>query len=142
MERKVFILTPASRPFVAKAVIEYPDGWQVRFQPEPRTGAQNSGTHVLYELIAQALLEDDAAGWKRYSKLHFGVPILRAEDPQFRETYDKAIKGLPYETKLAVMAYFPVTSLMDKGQINRYIDALRAHFEPLGVMLELDGVTA
>lgn len=137
MERKVFILTPASRPFVAKAVIEYPDGWQVRFQPEPRTGAQNSGTHVLYEIIANVLHEDDAPGWKCYCKLHHGVPILRVEDPQFREAYDAAIKPLPYERKLAIMRYWPVTSLMYKDQISRYIAALQADFEPRGVRLEL-----
>jgi hypothetical protein len=130
------------RGFAAKAVVSAPDGWTVRISPPPRSGAQNAATHVLYEMIAQAFPHDDAAGWKRYCKLHFGVPILRAEDPQFREVYDQSIKLLPYETKLAVMAYFPVTSIMDKDQIGRYIDALRADFEPRGVILDLEGATA
>lgn len=137
MERKTYIITPQSRPFIAKAAVEYPDGWQVRFQPAPRTGAQNSGTHVLYEIIANTLRENDAAGWKCYCKLHHAVPILRAEDPEYRTVYDGAIKSLSYEQKLAVMRYFPVTSLMDKDQIGRYIDALREDFEPRGVRLEL-----
>lgn len=142
MDRQVYTLTPRSRPYAAKAVVSAPDDWVVRISPPPRTLAQNAGTHVLYEIIAQALPEDDASGWKRYSKLHFGVPILRAEDPDFREAYDKSIKTLPYETKLAVMAYWPVTSLMDRSQIGRYIDAMRDHFEPLGVILELSEATA
>lgn len=143
MERKVVPLTnPRAREYAAKLVATAPDGWVARITPPPRTGAQNAGTHVLYEIIAQALPEDDAAGWKRYCKLHFGVGILRAEDEQFREVYDKSIKPLSYETKLAMMAYWPVTSLMDKGQIGRYIDAMREYFEPLGVILELDGVAA
>ena len=143
MERQVYTLTTSQvRGFAAKAVVSAPDGWTVRITPPPRTGAQNAGTHVLYEIIAQALPEDDAAGWKRYCKLHHGVPILRAENPEFREAYDAAIKPLPYEAKLAIMKYFPVTSLMDKGQVGRYIDAMREHFEPLGVILELDGVAA
>ncbi len=143
MERQVYTLTtPQVRGFAAKAVVSAPDGWTVRITPPPRTGAQNAGTHVIYEMIAQAFPHDDAAGWKRYCKLHFGVPILRAEDEQFREVYDKSIKPLSYETKLAMMAYWPVTSLMDKGQIGRYIDAMREYFEPLGVILELDGVAA
>lgn len=137
MERKTYIITPNSRPFIAKAAFEYPEGWQVRFQQPPRTGAQNAGTHVLYEIIANILREDDAAGWKCYCKLHHGVPILRAEDPQFREAYDSAIKPLSYERKLLVMRYWPVTSLMDKDQIGRYITALQTDFEPRGVNLEL-----
>ena len=143
MERKVIPLTnPRAREYAAKLVATAPDGWVARITPPPRTGAQNAGTHVLYEIIAQELPEDDAAGWKRYCKLHFGVPILRAEAPDFREAYDKSIKPLPYETKLAVMAYWPVTSLMDKDQIGRYIDAIRADFEPRGVILDLEGATA
>jgi len=143
MERQVYTLTtPQVRGFAAKAVVSAPDGWTVRISPPPRSGAQNAATHVLYEMIAQAFPHDDAAGWKRYCKLHFGVPILRAEAPDFREAYDKSIKPLPYETKLAVMAYWPVTSIMDRSQIARYIDAIRADFEPRGVILDLEGATA
>jgi len=143
MERQTYILnTPQVRGFAAKAIVSAPDGWTVRIAPPPRTGAQNAGTHVIYELMAQAMPHDDAAGWKRYCKLHFGVPILRAEDPHFREVYDQSIKPLPYETKLAMMAYWPVTSIMDRGQIARYIDAIRADFEPRGVDLSLNEATA
>lgn len=143
MERQVYRLSgPTARGFAAKAVVSAPDDWVVRIGPPPRTLAQNAGTHVLYEIIAAALPEDDALGWKCYCKLHHGVPILRAEDDLFRETYDSAIKRLPYEKKLALMRYLPVTSLMDKKQINKYIDALRADFEPRGVILELAGEVA
>src|SRR5690554_3452481 len=143
MERQVYRLTGSqARGFAAKAVVSAPEDWVVRIGPPPRTLAQNAGTHVLYEIIAAALPEDDALGWKCYCKLHHGVPILRAEDEQFRETYDATIKGLPYEKKLALMRYLPVTSLMDKRQINKYIEALQADFEPRGVILELEGVPA
>lgn len=143
MERKVIPLTnPRAREYAAKLAATAPEGWIARFSPPNRTGAQNAGTHVIYEMMAQAMPHDDAAGWKRYCKLHFGVGILRAEDEQFREAYDKSIKPLPYETKLAVMAYWPVTSIMDRGQIARYIDAIRADFEPRGVDLSLNEATA
>ena len=143
MQRQVYQLnSPQVRGFAAKAVVSAPDDWVVRIGPPPRTLAQNAGTHVLYEVIAAALPEDDALGWKCYCKLHHGVPILRAEDPEFRERYDSAIKGLPYEKKLSLMRYLPVTSLMDKKQINKYIEALQADFEPRGVILELEGVPA
>lgn len=143
MERQVIPLTnPQARVFAAKLATTAPDGWVVRVGPPPRTLAQNAGTHVLYEIIAHALPEDDALGWKCYCKLHHGIPILRAEDDQFRETYDSAIKGLPYEKKLSLMRYLPVTSLMDKRQINKYIEAMQADFGPRGVILELDGAPA
>lgn len=138
MERQVYRLdTPQIRGYAAKAVVSAPDGWTVRIAPPPRTGAQNAGTHVLYEIIANTLHEDDAAGWKCYCKLHHGVPILRAEDPQFREAYDSAIKPMNYERKLLVMRYWPVTSLMDKDQLGRYIAAMQADFWPRGVDLQL-----
>src|SRR5690606_3756692 len=143
MERQVYRLSgPTARGFAAKAVVSAPDDWVVRIGPPPRTLAQNAGTHVLYEIIAQALPEDDALGWKCYCKLHHGVAILRAEDSEFREIYDTTIKGMTYEQKLKVMRYFPVTSLMDKKQINKYIEALQADFEPRGVILELEGEPA
>lgn len=143
MEKQVIPLTnPQARVFAAKLATTAPDGWVARYGPAPRTLAQNAGTHVLYEVIAAALPEDDALGWKCYCKLHHGVPILRAEDAEFREIYDTTIKGMTYEQKLKVMRYFPVTSLMDKKQINKYIEALQADFEPRGVILELEGEAA
>ena len=77
---------------------------------------QNAIGHAWYEQIARELREDDALGHKCYCKLHHGVPILRAEDEEFREAYDAAIKGLSYEQKLKVMRILPVTSLMNKEQ--------------------------
>lgn len=143
MERQVYrLITPQIRGFAAKAAVTVPDGWVARFSPPPRTLAQNAGTHVLYEIIAAALPQDDAAGWKAHCKLHFGVPILRAEDPDFRAAYDAAVKPLMYEQKLAVMRYWPVTSLMDKSQINRYIAALQDDFARRGVVLELTEAAA
>lgn len=138
MERQVFrLINPRVRGFAAQAIERAPDDWVVRITPPPRTLAQNAGTHVLYEIIANVLKDDDAAGWKCYCKLHHGVPILRAEDPQFRAAYDAAIKPQPYERKLELMRYWPVTSLMDKDQIGRYIAALQDDFGRRGVTLEL-----
>ncbi|MFA5633145.1 MAG: hypothetical protein WC997_16680 [Porticoccaceae bacterium] len=138
MERQVYrLLTPQIRGFAAKAAVTVPDGWVARFSPPPRTLAQNAGTHVLYEIIAAALPEDDAVGWKAYCKLHHAVPILRAEDPEYREIYDNTIKLMSYEQKLLIMREFPATSRMDKSQINRYIAALQDDFARRGVVLEL-----
>lgn len=60
-------------------------------------------------------------------KLTYGVPILRAEDDGFRAEYDRIVKPLPYETKLALMREpfdFPVTRLMTTKQHAAFLDAI------------------
>jgi hypothetical protein len=97
---------------------------------------QNDLTHAWYAQIARELREDDELGWKCYCKLHHGVPILRAEDAEFRATYDVAIKGLSYEQKLRVMRILPVTSLMTRAQMSKYAEEVRRDFTGRGVPLE------
>jgi hypothetical protein len=90
---------------------------------------QNAIGHVWYEQLARELREFDALGYKAFCKLHFGVPILRAEDEQFREFYDQAIKtSLSYEQKLDAMKFVPVTSLMTSDQKSRYLMEVQKHF--------------
>ena len=97
---------------------------------------QNAISHAWYEQLARELREDDALGWKCYCKLHHGVPILRAEDAEFREFYDQSIKWLTYEKKLAAMKILPVTSLMTQEQLSAYLEAVQADFRAKGVRLE------
>jgi hypothetical protein len=101
-----------------------------------RSKPQNAITHVWYEQIARELREDDALGWKCYSKLHHGVPILRAEDEEFRANYDAVVKPLSYERKLIAMRCWPVTSIMTKPQLSKYAEAVQADFLARGVRLE------
>lgn len=98
---------------------------------------QNAISHCWYEQLARELKEDDALGWKAYCKLHHGVPILRAEDEQFRDFYDRTIRvTLAYDQKLDAMKFLPVTSLMSKPQLSKYLEAVRDDFLKRGVMLE------
>lgn len=102
-----------------------------------RTLDQNAQSHVWYEQLAQEIKDDNEIGWKRFCKLHFGVPILRASDSEFRELYDKCIlKHLSYEQKLKAMDVLPVTSRMKTEQFNQYFEALQNHFSKQGVNLE------
>ncbi|MGN6314568.1 MAG: hypothetical protein ACTHMO_12525 [Rhodanobacteraceae bacterium] len=90
---------------------------------------QNAISHAWYEQVARELREDDARGVKRFCKLHFGVPILRAEDDEFREAYDASIlRTLRYEQKLAAMDVIPVTSVMNTRQLSRYMEDVQAHY--------------
>jgi Fe-S cluster assembly scaffold protein SufB len=97
---------------------------------------QNAISHAWYEQLSRELREDDALGWKSYCKLHHGVPILRAEDEDFRVAYDRVIKPLAYEQKLAAMKFWPVTSLMTKEQLSKYAEAMQVDFLRRGVRLE------
>lgn len=98
---------------------------------------QNAISHAWYEQIARELREDDALGWKCFCKLNFAVPIMRAEDAEFRAFYDSSIKlSLSYEQKLVAMRYLPVTSLMTKTQLSKYLEAMQKHFIGQSVILE------
>lgn len=130
-------LGPATRKMALQAVMDAPDGY-IFTKPEPsqRTVDQNALSHTWYAEIADALREDDEVGWKCYCKLHHGVPILRTEDEEFRQVYDSTIKGLSYDKKLEVMRFFPVTSLMDRKQMSKYLELVRDDFYARGVLLE------
>ena len=97
---------------------------------------QNSISHAWYEQLSRELREDDALGHKCYCKLHHGVPILRTEDSEFREAYDAVIKGLTYEQKLISMRVWPVTSIMSKEQLSKYLESIQADFLARGIRLE------
>ena len=97
---------------------------------------QNALSHLWYEQIANELREDSALGVKAYCKLHFGVPILRVEEEEFRAFYDAGCRALPYEQKLKAMRFLPVTSIMTKEQLTQYCDAMQEHYRCRGVWLE------
>lgn len=101
-----------------------------------RSEDQNAISHVWYEQVARELREDTPLGVKSFCKLHFGVPILRAEDDEFRAKYDKAVKPMAYEDKLILMEWFPVTSLMTTPQLSQYLESVQRHYQRLGVWLE------
>lgn len=82
--------------------------------------------------------DQTATEYQGFCKLHFGIPILRAEDPEFREKYDRVVKPLTYEQKLELMMPpfdFPVTRLMNKDQKARYLNLIYQHFLGLGFVL-------
>lgn len=144
--KKFILLGPtqqqAAQAFLASLPLnaEHPFEVVVRELQKPRTRGQNKFSHAWYGEIAEALPEDDALGWKCYCKLHHGVPILRAEDEEFRAAYDGSIKPLAYEKKLIAMRVFPVTSRMNTRQLAKYADAVRDDFAARGVHLEVKAV--
>ena len=87
---------------------------------------------------AEQLGDRTAEEIRGFCKLHYGVPIMREGHEDFRETYDRLIKPLPYETKLAYMMEpldFPITRLMTVGEKSQYLDAMHKGLSELGVKL-------
>lgn len=101
-----------------------------------RTLDQNAQSHIWYEQVARELREDTPEGVKCESKLRLGVPILRAEVPEFRAFYDLALKRLTYEQKLEAMKYVPITSQMEFDQFQRYLADMQNMWGTRGVSLK------
>lgn len=105
-----------------------------------RTLDQNSLQHKWHTEAAQQLGEGTAEDYRAFCKLYFGVPILRAESPDFREQYDSIIRPLPYEKKLDLMKApidLPVTRLMSVKQTTQYLDEVQRHYMSQGVALTI-----
>ena len=65
------------------------------------------------------------------------IPILRGDDPAFREAYDKTVRGLSYEEKISVMRdlEFPVTRLMKVSQMCRFMSEVQRQCAEQGLTL-------
>lgn len=103
-----------------------------------RTDQQNHTQRLWLNEAAEQLGDRTPEELRGMCKLQFGVPILRAENTRFAEVYDRLIKPLPYETKLAYMMEpldFPVTRLMSTSQKAKYLDAMQKHFLEQGIVL-------
>lgn len=109
-----------------------------------RTVDQNALWFAMYKRIAQMTpigTEDDA---RNYCKLHFGVAIMRRDDEAFRAGWDKVIRHLSYEEKLAMMGPnplmgedgFPVTRLFSRKQGIEFTDRIVAEFTGRGVFFD------
>lgn len=100
-----------------------------------RSVEQNAVMHGWFGQVARELREDDERGVKRFVKLHYGVPILRAEDEDFRAAYDTVVKPLAYEQKLIAMDILPVTSVMTTIQLDKCMTDIQDHYAKRGVVL-------
>lgn len=72
---------------------------------------------------------------QREWKLQVGVPILRAENPMFRKTYDLMVKPHPYEDKLDAMDNIEVSSVMKLPQMIAYMDEIQRRCASVGIHL-------
>lgn len=104
-------------------------------QGRDRTKDQNALQFLWASEAANQLGDRTATEVRHDWKLRHGVPILREDSAAFRELYDKAIKPLPYELKVAAMAFIPVTSEMKVRQMVRYLDTIQRECAGLNIIL-------
>ena len=119
-------------------VAEWPVEVVVRPEETKRSTKQNRLSFSWYKAAADQLKDQAADEYRAYCKLHFGVGIIKAENPDFAAQYDEVIRPLPYDKKLLVMMppiEFPVTSLMSVKAMAQYLEAVEVHLAGLGVDL-------
>ena len=95
-----------------------------------RTVNQNKLQRMWINEAVEQLGDRTAEELRGYLKLTIGVPIMRASSEEFREKYDRLIKPLPYETKIAYMMEpldLPITRLMTTKEKTDYLDQMHHH---------------
>ena len=106
-------------------------------QGASRSHAQNRLAQRWFSDVAIQLGDQTHEDVRAMCKLHFGVPILRAENEAFCASYDRTMKHLPYEDKLAAIKAFdlPVTRIMTVKQMSNFMDAMQQHWTEQQVRL-------
>ncbi|MCA0961183.1 hypothetical protein [Salipiger bermudensis] len=106
-------------------------------QGTSRSSSQNRLAQRWFTDIALQLGDQTHEEVRAECKLTIGVPILRAENEAFRLSYDRTMKHLPYEEKLAAVKAFdlPVTRLMTVKQMTDFMDQMQRHWIMMGVRL-------
>ncbi|MGA0841020.1 MAG: hypothetical protein ACO3P1_14120 [Pseudomonadales bacterium] len=64
----------------------------------------------------------------REVKLRIGVPILRRDSEAFCETYDRLIRPMSYEEKIAAMDLIDVTSILTVRQMTELLDEVSRQY--------------
>jgi hypothetical protein len=101
-----------------------------------RSTEQNRLSQKWYAEIAEQTGEDREEVRAR-CKLEIGVPIMREASDKFRGTYDRLIRPLDYDDKLAIIrdTDMPVTRLMNVTQMTEYMDLVFARHAEFGIVL-------
>jgi hypothetical protein len=102
---------------------------------ETRRDRQNRFAFEAYRQIAKMLGDRTTEDVRSETKLHIGVPIMRAADPDFQTLYDEMIRPLPYEHKRKMMIEpfdFAVTRGMTVKQMGEYITQMLAYWDERG----------
>lgn len=103
-----------------------------------RSTEQNRLAFKWYGEIADQTGEDRDEVRAR-CKLEIGVPIMREASDKFRATYDRLIRPLDYDDKIALIrdTDMPVTRLMNVTQMSQYMDLVFKRHAEFGIELTI-----
>lgn len=106
-------------------------------QGAARSDQQNRLAQRWFTDIARQLGDQTHEDVRSECKLRFGVPILRAENEAFRQSWDEGVGALPYERQQAAVKAFdlPVTRLMTVKQMTAFMDEMQRSWSQQGVRL-------
>jgi hypothetical protein len=107
-----------------------------------RSKAQNRLQRKWMKEIADQLGDQTPEEVRGFCKLTIGVPILRMENERFREAYDRRVRPMPYEQKMAFMMEpfdLAVTRIMTTKQKTAYLDGVHRYFSERGIVLTNPG---
>lgn len=134
-----FVETEADRQLLLRFIEGQPLPMTVSLSKGGRRSLkQNKLQRLWLNEISEQLGDQTPEEVRGYCKLTIGVPILRAENENFREKYDAIVRPLPYEQKLALMMEpldFPISRLMNTKQATAYLDGMHRHFSEKGIAL-------
>lgn len=136
--KKTAMAIIGASPHDSRLILDLPEGYfEIEVKEPKRSTAQNNLSFAWYGEIAKQLDGYSTEDVRAITKLHCGVPILRRDLPEFRETYDRVLKPLPYEAKVKAIQVLelPVTSLMRKKQKTEYLDAAARYWAEAGVQV-------
>ena len=111
-------------------------GW-LKLTPstQKRSLDANSLSHVWYAELARQKGDHTTHEYRNICKLHHGVPILRRDNEEFREFYNRFFLKLTYEEKLDAMNWLSVSSTMSKEQMTEYMNEIQKMYGTQGVVL-------
>lgn len=106
-----------------------------------RSVDQNALAFKWCQEVADQREDMDASDVRADCKLNIGVKMLHAENEDFREQWNRLIRGrFKYEELLLLMVPphdYPVTRIMTVKQMSRYLDAIYKRYTEQGVVLTL-----
>jgi hypothetical protein len=105
-----------------------------------RSIEQNRLQRLWINEIAEQLGDRTAEEVRGECKLTIGVPILRAQNDDFRRRYDAIIRPLTHQQKLACMMVpldLPVTRIMTTKMKTEYLEQIYRQYAELGVVLTI-----
>lgn len=102
--------------------LDYEHPWMVEVKPwsEKRRTKQNALSWIWYNELAE-LIGDSAEDQHNYCKLTYGAPILAGVNQEFADFYENTLLMMPYEVRLEMISFIPVTSLLTVKKFAEYL---------------------